>query len=61
MGLHNVHLVEGLVATRTLAHAVGQPCLDAAGAEEVAASLEDAVLEVFAADGAERKILSNSG
>lgn len=52
---HHVHLVECSGACRAFAHAVTNPVIHALIAEEVAAGLECRVLEVVAANGAQRK------
>jgi hypothetical protein len=57
MGGHGVGSVKGLVATWALPHAVRQPVVDAAAAEDVAAPLQDRVLEVAPANRANHQIL----
>jgi hypothetical protein len=57
MGGHGVGSVKGLVATWALPHAVHQPVVDAAAAEDVAAPLQDRVLEVAPANRADHQIL----
>ena len=57
MSGHGVGSVKGLVATWALPHAVCQPVVDAAAAENVATSLQDRVLEIAPANRANHQIL----
>jgi hypothetical protein len=52
MNGHDVHFVERFGTVRTFPHTVGDPVFYTVVAEQMATSLENRVLEVFAADRA---------
>jgi hypothetical protein len=54
---HHIHLVKSLVTGRALAHPVAEARVNACLAEDVTTSLDDGVLEVLAADRAQREFL----
>lgn len=57
MSRHNVHLIEGLRAIGTLPHAICNAVLHAVIAEEMAAGLQNRILEVLATYSAKCKSL----
>jgi hypothetical protein len=57
MGRHYVHFVESFRTIGALPHAVRNAVLYAIVAEEMAASLQDRILEVLSTDGAKCKSL----
>jgi hypothetical protein len=59
MGGHGIGSVKGLVAAWALPHPVREPVVDAAAAKDVAAPLEDRVLEIAPANRANHQILQH--
>ena len=58
MGGHNIDPVKGFITTRALSHTVRNSVVDTLVAEDVATGLEDRVLEIASADGAEDEVLA---
>jgi hypothetical protein len=54
MGSHNIHLVEGFVATGTLPHPIRYPVFHTLVAEYMSTHLQYRVFEVAPADRAKR-------
>ena len=48
MGSHDIQLIEGLGAIRTLPHAIGNTVFNTVVAEDVSACFQDSVLEILA-------------
>ena len=56
MRSHDIHLVERLVASGTLAQPVDEPIIQTLAAKHVAAPLQDTILKVVTANRAESQL-----